>query len=151
MNTLEKKIQADLVAAMKNHQENTVNALRSLKTAIQNEKVNGTYHELSDNDIVGLAQKLVKQRQESMEIYSQVGRDELADKEQNEMFVLMNYLPKGLSEEELTEVIKGIVAEVNATEMKHMGLVMKTLKERYLNQYDGGVASKIIKEMLSVR
>lgn len=149
MNTLENTIQADLVAAMKNHQENAVAALRSLKTAIQNEKVNGTYHELSDDDIVALAQKLVKQRQESMEIYSQVGRDELADKEQNEMFVLMNYLPKGLSEEELTEVIKGIVAEVNATEMKHMGLVMKTLKERYPNQYDGATASKIIKSMLS--
>ena len=151
MNTLEEKIQKDLVAAMKGHQENAVAALRSLKTAIQNEKVNGTYHELSDNDIVGLAQKLVKQRQESMEIYSQVGRDELANKEQNEMFVLMNYLPKMLSTEELTEIVKGVVAELRATEMKQMGLVMKTLKERYPNQYDGGTASKLIKEMLSAK
>ena len=149
MNTLEQKIQEDLVAAMKGHQENTVAALRSLKTAIQNEKVNGTYHELSDNDIVGLAQKLVKQRQESIEIYSQAGRDELADKEQKEMFVLMNYLPKMLSENELNVAVKTIVAEVGATEMKHMGLVMKTLKERYPNQYDGGMASKMIKTILS--
>ena len=149
MNTLEQKIQEDLVVAMKGHQENTVAALRSLKTAIQNEKVNGTYHELSDNDIVGLAQKLVKQRQESIEIYSHAGRDELADKEQKEMFVLMNYLPKMLSENELNDAVKAIVAEVNATEMKHMGLVMKTLKERYPNQYDGGMASKMIKTILS--
>lgn len=134
---------------MKGHQENTVAALRSLKTAIQNEKVNGTYHELSDNDIVGLAQKLVKQRQESIEIYSQAGRDELADKEQKEMFVLMNYLPKMLSENELSVAVKTIIAEVGATEMKHMGLVMKTLKERYPNQYDGGMASKMIKTILS--
>lgn len=151
MNTLEEKIQKDLVAAMKGHQENAVAALRSLKTAIQNEKVSGTHHELSDNDIMGLAQKLVKQRQESIDIYTQVGRTELADKEQKEMFVLMNYLPKMLSDEELAEAIKGIVAEVNATEMKQMGLVMKTLKERYPNQYDGGAASKLIKEILSAK
>ena len=136
---------------MKGHQENAVAALRSLKTAIQNEKVSGTHHELSDNDIMGLAQKLVKQRQESIDIYTQVGRTELADKEQKEMFVLMNYLPKMLSDEELAEAIKGIVAEVNATEMKQMGLVMKTLKERYPNQYDGGAASKLIKEILSAK
>ena len=136
---------------MKGHQENAVAALRSLKTAIQNEKVSGTHHELSDNDIMGLAQKLVKQRQESIDIYTQVGRTELADKEQKEMFVLMNYLPKMLSTEELTEVVNGIVAELGATEMKQMGLVMKTLKERYPNQYDGGAASKLIKEILSAK
>ena len=150
MNTLEEKIQKQLVDAMKNRQENTVAALRSLKTAIMETKTapNGK-KDLDDNDIVGIIQKLVKQRKESMDIYSQAGRDELADKEQQEMFVLMNYLPKMLSEGELLAAIKDIVKEVNANEIKQMGLVMKTLKERYPNQYDGGMASKIIKNILS--
>ena len=145
MNTLESKIQADLVTAMKGHQENAVAALRSVKTAIQNEKVNGTYHELSDNDIVKLIQKLVKQRQESMEIYSQAGRHELADKEQKEMFVLSNYLPKMLSEDELKGIIDGLFAELDVQSMKDMGKVMKALGERYPNLYDGKVASTYIK------
>ena len=145
MNTLESKIQADLVTAMKGHQENAVAALRSVKTAIQNEKVNGAYHELTDNDIVKLIQKLIKQRQESMEIYSQAGRHELADKEQKEMFVLMNYLPKMLSEDELKEIIDGLFTELDVQSMKDMGKVMKALGERYPNLYDGKVASTYIK------
>jgi uncharacterized protein YqeY len=145
---LENKIQADLVSAMKNKQENTVAALRSVKAAIQNEKVNGVYHELTDNDIVKLIQKLVKQRQESIEIYTQAGRHELADKEQQEMFVLMNYLPKSLSEEELHSAIDDIVAELGASSMKDMGNVMKLLRERYAGQYDGKTASEYIKEKL---
>ena len=145
---LENRIQADLVSAMKGHQENAIAALRSVKAAIQNEKVNGTYHELTDNDIVKLIQKLVKQRQESMEIYAQAGRNELADKEQKEMFVLINYLPKMLSEEELHSAIDDIVAELGASSMKDMGRVMKTLGERFPNQYDGKTASMYIKEKL---
>lgn len=146
---LEKTLQADLVSAMKGHQENAIAALRSVKAAIQNEKVNGTYHELTDNDIVKLIQKLVKQRQESIEIYTQAGRHELADKEQKEMFVLMNYLPKSLSEEELHSAIDDIVAELGASSMKDMGNVMKLLRERYAGQYDGKTASEYIKEKLS--
>lgn len=145
---LEKTLQADLVSAMKGHQENAIAALRSVKAAIQNEKVNGTYHELTDNDIVKLIQKLVKQRQESMEIYEQAGRHELADKEQQEMFVLMNYLPKMLGEEELHSAIDDIVAELGASSMKDMGNVMKLLRERYAGQYDGKTASEYIKEKL---
>jgi uncharacterized protein YqeY len=146
MNTLENKIQADLVTAMKGHQENAVAALRSVKTAIQNEKVSGAYYrELTDNDIVKLIQKLVKQRQESMEIYAQAGRHELADKEQKEMFVLSNYLPKMLSEDELKEIIDRLFTELDVQSMKDMGKVMKALGERYTNLYDGKAASTYIK------
>jgi uncharacterized protein YqeY len=127
---------------------NTVSALRSIKTAIQNEKVNGAYHELTDNDIVKLVQKLVKQRQEAMEIYSQAGRHELADNEQKEMFVLMNYLPKSLSEEELKAAIDALIDELGAQSMKDMGRVMKVLVEKYPSQYDGKTASAYIKGKL---
>lgn len=144
----EKTLQADLVSAMKGHQENAIAALRSVKAAIQNEKVNGVYHELTDNDIVKLIQKLVKQRQESIEIYAQAGRHELADKEQKEMFVLMNYLPKMMTEDELKSAIDSVVTETGASSMKDMGNVMRLLRERYAGQYDGKTASEYIKEKL---
>lgn len=148
MNTLEEKIQKDLVSAMKERLETSVCALRSVKTAIQNEKVNGVYHELSDNDIVKIIQKLVKQRQESIDIYSTAGRDELADKEQQEMLVLKNYLPKMLTNTELSSAIDNIIASVGAKDMKDMGKVMKVLAEKYTNLYDGKTASNYIKERL---
>ena len=148
MNTLEEKIQKDLVSAMKNRLENTVCALRSVKTAVQNEKVNGAYHELSDDDIVKIIQKLVKQRQESIDIYSAAGRDELADKEQQEMFVLMNYLPKMLTDSELLSAVQQIISETGASGMKDMGRVMKTLGERYPSRYDGKKASAYVKNAL---
>ena len=148
MNTLEEKIQKDLVSAMKERLETSVCALRSVKTAIQNEKVNGVYHELSDNDIVKIIQKLVKQRQESIDIYSAAGRDELADKERREMLVLKTYLPKMLTDAGLSSAIDNIIASVGAKDMKDMGKVMKALSEKYTNLYDGKTASNYIKERL---
>lgn len=147
--TLEERIQKDLVLSMKNHQENALAALRSIKTAIQNEKTNGTYHELTDADVVGLIQKLIKQRKESMDIYSQAGRDELADKEQKEMFVLMEYVPKQLTEEEVEEKVKSIIAETGASSMKDMGKVMGLATQRMKGLAEGKTISQIVKNLLS--
>ncbi len=150
MTQLEERIQKDLVSAMKNRQENALAALRSIKTAIQNEKVSGAYHELTDADIVGLIQKLVKQRKESMDIYSQAGRDELADKEQKEMFVLMEYVPKQLTEEEVEEKVKEIIAETGASSMKDMGKVMGLATQRMKGLAEGKTISQIVKNLLSI-
>ena len=147
--TLEERIQKDLVTAMKNRQENALAALRSIKTAIQNEKTNGTYHELTDADVVGIIQKLVKQRKESMDIYSQAGRDELADKEQKEMLVLMEYVPKQLTEEEVEEKVKEIIAETGASSMKDMGKVMGLATQRMKGLAEGKTISQIVKNLLS--
>lgn len=146
--TLEERIQRDLVSAMKNRQENALAALRSIKTAIQNEKTNGTYHELTDADVVGLIQKLIKQRKESMDIYSQAGRNELADKEQKEMFVLMEYVPKQLTEEEVEEKVKSIIAETGASSMKDMGKVMGLATQRMNGLAEGKTISQIVKNLL---
>ena len=145
---LEIKLQAALIAAMKEKNEHAISAIRSIKTAIQNEKVNGVYHELSDNDIIKIIQKLVKQRQESIDIYSAAGRDELADKERREMLVLKTYLPKMLTDAGLSSAIDNIIASVGAKDMKDMGKVMKALAEKYTNLYDGKTASNYIKERL---
>lgn len=147
--TLEERIQKDLVLAMKNRQENALAALRSIKTAIQNEKTNGTYHELTDADVVGIIQKLVKQRKESMDIYSQAGRNELADKEQKEMLVLMEYVPKQLTEEEVEEKVKEIIAETGASSMKDMGKVMGLATQRMKGLAEGKTISQIVKNLLS--
>ena len=150
MNTLENKIKTDLMSAMKNHQENAVAALRSIKTAIMETKTaaNGK-KDLEDGDIIKIIQKLVKQRKESMDIFSQAGRDELADKEQKEMFVLMEYLPKMLSEEEVEEIVIKTIADLSATSMKDMGKVMGFINKTYSGQVDGSMVSSIVKSKLS--
>ena len=148
MNTLEEKLQLDLMAAMKSHDKTRTDAIRSIKTAIQNEKTNGAYHELTDADIVKLIQKLIKQRLESEEIYTSANRIESAQAEANERKVLEEYTPKNLSEDELKTAVENIVKEIGATTIKDMGKVMKTLNERYPNQIDGKVASGYIKTYL---
>lgn len=149
MNTLENTIQKDLVQAMKDHQEHTVSALRSVKTAIMEVKTApGSKKELEDGDIIKIIQKLVKQRKESMDIYSQAGRDELADNENQEMLVLMDYLPKTLTESEVEEIVAKTIADLDATSMKDMGKVMGFISKTYAGQVDGSVVSRIVKAKL---
>ena len=149
MNTLENTIQKDLVQAMKNHQECTVSALRSVKTAIMEVKTApGGKKELEDGDIIKIIQKLVKQRKESMDIYSQAGRSELADNERQEMLVLMNYLPKMLTESEVEEIVANTIANLGATTMKDMGKVMGFINKTYSGQVDGSMVSRIVKSKL---
>lgn len=150
MNTLENIIQKDLVQGMKDHQEHTVSALRSVKTAIMEVKTApGGKKELEDGDIIKIIQKLVKQRKESMDIYSQAGRNDLADNEQQEMFVLMNYLPKMLTESEVEEIVAKTIADLGATTMKDMGKVMGFINKTYSGQVDGSMVSRIVKSKLS--
>ena len=149
MNTLENTIQKDLVQAMKDHQEHTVSALRSVKTAIMEVKTApGSKKELEDVDIIKIIQKLVKQRKESMDIYSQAGRDELADNENQEMLVLMDYLPKTLTKSEVEEIVAKTIADLDATSMKDMGKVMGFISKTYAGQVDGSVVSRIVKAKL---
>ena len=84
-----------------------------------------------------------------MDIYSQAGRDELADKEQQEMFVLMNYLPKMLTEQEVEEIVTKTIADFGATSMKDMGKVMGFINKTYSGQVDGSMVSRIVKSKLS--
>ena len=150
MNTLENIIQKDLVQGMKDHQEHTVSALRSVKTAIMEVKTApGGKKELEDGDIIKIIQKLVKQRKESMDIYSQAGRDELADNENQEMLVLMDYLPKTLTESEVEEIVAKTIADLDATSMKDMGKVMGFISKTYAGQVDGSIVSRIVKSKLS--
>lgn len=148
MNSLESKIQEMLKEAMLSKNEVKVNTLRQIKAGIQNEKTNGSYHELTDADIIKIIQKLSRQHQESIDIYTQNGRNDLAESEMKEKEYLDEFLPKMLTNEELTSTIDSLIESVGAKSMKEMGLVMKELSSKYSGQYDGKVASSIIKEKL---
>lgn len=144
---IEERLQTDLMAAVKERNEVKASALRSVKTAIQVEKTNGKYHELTDDDVVKIIQKQVKQRLESEQIYLQAStpRYDLAERENLERTYLESYLPAMLSEDSLHSVIDYIIIEMDAKSMKDMGKVMKNLQENYANRYDGKVASAYIK------
>lgn len=149
MSQLEERIQKDFIEAMKAHETEREIALKDVKTAISREKCNGAFHELTDNDVVKLIQKEVKQREESIAGFEAGGRHESAGIERERMNYLLDYLPKMLTEAELNETIDGLITETGASSMKDMGKVIKTLNERYPNRVDGKLASTIIKGRLS--
>ena len=144
---MEKRIQADLVSAMKNKDSVRLASVRAIKTAITVAKTApGASSELTDGDIQKIIQKLVKQRKDSAEQYIAAGRQELADNEIAEMNVMEEYLPKQLSEQDIRDIIFGRIVQSDVP--CNMGLVMKYFKDNYSGQYDGKMVSTIAKEML---
>ena len=104
---------------------------------------------LSGEDILGLLQKMIKQRQESVEIYDKGGRPELAAQEREEIAVISAYLPKQMSEDEVKAAIAAVVSETGAASMKDMGKVIAALKAKYAGQMDFGKASGLVKAALT--
>lgn len=147
---LEKQIQADMVAAMKAHETARLAALRGIKAAILLAKTSeGGNGEVTDADVVKIIQKLVKQRKESAEIYSQQNRPELAENELAEAAAMEVYLPKQFSEAEVEEELKKIIAEVGASKPSDMGKVMGTATKKLAGQADGKLISTIVKKLLA--
>ena len=147
---LEKKIQADMVAAMKAKEAVKLSSLRAIKAAIMLAKTaEGATGEVSDQDIVKIIQKLVKQRKESAQQYNDAGRPELAANEVAEMEAMEVYLPKQLSEAEVEAVLVKIIAEVGATQPSEMGKVMGVATKRLAGLADGRVISTLVKKLLS--
>lgn len=149
MNTLEVKIQNDLTSAMKSKDEIRTITLRGIKTAIMEMKTakNGNPNP-EDADIIKLIQKMSKERKETAEVYRTNGRTDLADKEMGEYSVLVEYLPKMLSEDEVVQIVEKTIEDMSATSMKDMGKVMGFINKTYSGQVDGSMVSKIVKEKL---
>jgi len=141
---LEEKLQKELVSALKEHNEDKVAAIRSIKAAIQTEKTNGKFHELTDADVIKIINKQIKQRQESIDIYNGAGRKELADKEAAELKYLEEYVPKKFDSKELSHIIQEIIKENGITSINGRGIIMKVLSQKYAGQYDGKEANDII-------
>lgn len=148
--TLENKIQEELKAAMKAKDAAKLTALRGIKAAILLAKTaEGATGELNDTDIVKIIQKLVKQRKESAAQYNEAGRPELAEAELAEVGVMEIFLPKQLTEAEIEERLKTIIAEVGATSAKDMGKVMGTATKALAGLADGRVISALVKKLLA--
>lgn len=138
--------------AMKARDERRVSTLRLMNAAIKNADIEARgsgKDPLNEAELLSLFQKMIKQRQESIELYDKGGRPELAKQEKDEMEIISSYLPKQMSDAEAVAAIASIVQEINAQTMKDMGRVMAALRERFAGQMDFGKASGKIKELLS--
>lgn len=147
---LEKRIQSDMVSAMKAKEAVRLASLRAIKAAIMLAKTaEGATGEVSDQDVVKIIQKLVKQRKESAQQYTDAGRPELAENELAEAAVMEVYLPKQLSEAEVEAELEKIIAEVGATQPSDMGKVMGVATKRLAGLAEGRLISTLVKKLLS--
>lgn len=147
---LEKRIQADMVAAMKAKETVKLASLRAIKAAILLAKTaEGGSGDISDQDVVKIIQKLVKQRKESAQQYNDAGRPELAENELAEASAMEVYLPKQLSEDEVRTELSKIISEVGATKPSDMGKVMGVATKRLAGLAEGRLISSLVKEMLA--
>lgn len=145
-------LQNSLKEAMKQRDMKTVNAVRLIIAGQKEKDVEARgkgLEKASDNDLLAMMQTMIKQRNESIRIYTESNRPDLAAKEQDEIEVITRFLPKQLSTDEITAAIKVAIAETGAVGIKDMGKVMGSLKGKYTGQMDFGAASSIIKQLLS--
>ena len=147
---MEKRIQADMVSAMKAKETVRLASLRAIKAAIMLAKTaEGSTGEVTDQEIVKIIQKLVKQRKESAQQYTDAGRPELAENELAEAAEMEVYLPKQLSESELEAELAKIIAEVGATKPQDMGKVMGVATKKLAGLADGRAISAAVKKLLA--
>ena len=137
------KLMEDMKAAMKAHDMSSVNTLRGVIAKVKDLTVNAG-KDMTDDVAVAVIAKAVKQREESIAQFTAAGRAELAENEKKEMAVLVKYLPQQLSEAEVADVVKAVVAETGALSKKDMGRVMKEVMARVKGQADGKLVSKLV-------
>ena len=148
--SLEQNIMTELKTAMLAKDEKTVRSLRAIKAAILLAKTSeGSTGELKEEDEIRMLQKMVKQRKDSLEIYQQQNRADLAQKEQEEIEVIERFLPKQMPAEELSLEIKKIIAETGATSAADMGKVMGAATKKLAGKADGKTISAVVKELLA--
>ncbi|HOY15523.1 MAG TPA: GatB/YqeY domain-containing protein [Saprospiraceae bacterium] len=147
--SLETKLMEDLKVAMKSKDQAALRGIRAIKSAILLFKTDGSGNVLDEAAEIKLVQKLVKQRQDSLAIYIEQNREDLAKVEQEEIGILMNYLPEQLSEEKLEGIIAEIIQESGATSVKDMGKVMGLANQKLSGKADGKTISAIVKKLLA--
>ena len=138
--------------AMKARDERRVSTLRLVNAALKNADLEAQGQGkavLADDELLALMQKMIKQRQESVEIYDKAGRPELAAIEREEIAIIAAYLPQQMAESEIVDVVAALVKETGASAMKDMGRVMAAIKERYAGKLDFAKASAAVKKLLS--
>ena len=137
--------------ALKNKDKNVYPTLRLVLSAIKDVKIQKKVKEgsLKDEEVIGVLKKMIKQRNESIEVYKKNSRDDLLKIEQNEVDILSAYLPKQFSEEETKKLCASLVSKLEVKSMKDMGKIMGELKKNHSDSIDFSIAGKIIKEILN--
>ncbi len=141
-----------LTEAMKAKDERKVSTLRMVNSSLKNADIEargGGKQPLGDAEVLSLMQKMIKQRQESVELYKKGNRADLVKQEEEEIAIISGYLPKQMSEAEMAAAIEAAVKETGATGMKDMGKVIGALRGKYAGQMDMGKASAAVKAKLS--
>ena len=150
--SLKKQIEDKLNEALKAKDKNTYPTLRLIVSAIKDAEIAGRSKgkkEIKDSDITGILKKMIKQRNESCEVYKKAGRTELLESETKEINVINTFLPKQLSEEETKKICEEVIKSVGASSMKDMGKVMGALKSKHADTLDFSKVSGIIKGLLN--
>ena len=150
--SLKQQIESKLNEALKAKDKNTYPALRLVTSAIKDAEIAGRakgQKEVVDSDVIAILKKMIKQRNESCEVYKKAGRKELLENETREIEVISIFLPKQLSEEETKKICQEILKAVGATSMKDMGKVMGALKAKHADTIDFSKVNLIIKELLN--
>ncbi|TMV82599.1 GatB/YqeY domain-containing protein [Thioclava sp. BHET1] len=149
---LRERINAALKDAMKSKEADRLSTLRLINAAIKDMDIarrgDGNDSELSEADITAILDRMVKQRRESIRAYEEAGRVELAEKERAEVKVIEEYLPRQLSEEEITKAVDAAVEATGASSIRDMGRVMAELKARHTGQMDFGAVGPMVKDRL---
>ncbi|KPG01136.1 glutamyl-tRNA amidotransferase [Rhodopseudomonas sp. AAP120] len=149
---LRENINTAVKEAMKAKDERKLSTLRMVNSTIKNADIEARGQgkpPLSDGDLLSLLQKMIKQRQESVELYDKGGRAELADQERAEIAVIQAYLPQQMSDDEVKAAIAAVISETGAAGIKDMGKVIAALKAKYAGQMDFGKASGLVKAALT--
>jgi hypothetical protein len=150
---LREKLTADLKKAMLGRDELGVSTIRLINAAIKQKDIDSRTAEnrdvISEAQILSLLQSMIKQRQESIKLYEQGKRQDLADKEAGEIKIIENYLPKQLSEDEMKAAVQRTITAIGATNVKDMGKVMAELKAKYSGQMDFSKVGGLVKEKLA--
>ncbi len=149
---LRDEINSALKHAMKARDERRVSTLRLISAAIKNADIEAQMHgrqALAEDELPALLQKMIKQRQESFDIYDKAGRKDLADQERGEIAIISAYLPKQMTEVEVKAAIDEVIGQIGAHSVKDMGKVMAALKQRYAGRMDFGKASALVKGLLA--
>lgn len=148
---LREELQKALKESMLNKDTDTVSAVRLIIAGMKEKDVDARgkgLKEASDADLMSMMQSMIKQRNDSIKMYVDGKREDLAAKERKEISIIERFLPKQMSDAEIEAAIKGVIAETGAASMKDMGKVMGVLKAKYAGQLDFGKASGMIKNLL---
>jgi uncharacterized protein YqeY len=146
--SLKARIQEDVKSAMRAHEREQLAALRLVTAAIKQKEVDERI-DLSDEQVLAVLDKMVKQRRESLEQYEKAGRDDLAEKERFELRLIQTYLPEPLGEEELDRLIRSTISELGASSIRDMGSVMNALRGQVQGRADMKAVSQAVKSRLT--